>query len=100
MYCQITLSEEQLHKAVEKAKSEIIQVFPSVQPERWIPCSERLPEDGENVFVYMFGDSPYIAWINDGLWETDDFACEKEENPVAWMPLPEPYREGEQDENR
>ena len=75
--------------------------LPSAQPEqKWISISERLPEAEVEVFVYLFDrPSPYIAWISkkDGKWHTQDFMLEVDENPDAWMPLPEPYRE-EQDE--
>ena len=30
---------------------------------QWIPCSERVPEEDEQVLVYLY-DSPYIAWID------------------------------------
>lgn len=63
---------------------------------RWIPCSEMLPEDGTEVFVYLFDrPSPYIAWVEDTHWYTEDFEIERENEPIAWMPLPEPYRGGE-----
>ena len=65
--------------------------------QRWIPCSERLPEDGTEVFVYLFDiPSPYIAWIEDTHWYTEDFEVDREDEPIAWMPLPEPYK-GEQE---
>lgn len=94
----ITLSEEQLREAVEKAKNGIIQALPSAEPERktgkWIPCSERLPEDDVEVFIYLFERSaPYIAWVEDCRWYTEDFEVKKENYPTAWLPLPEPYRE-------
>ena len=60
----------------------------------WIPCQERLPEDGTEVFVYLFDrQGPYIAWIEDTHWYTEDFEVDREYEPIAWMPLPEPYRE-------
>ena len=60
---------------------------------QWIPCSERLPEDGEEVFVYLFcRQSPYIAWVEDSHWYTEDFEIESGEEPAAWMPLPEPWK--------
>ena len=74
--------------------------LPSVQPEqRWIPCSVRLPEDDTEVLVYLFENnkSPYIAWLSDGRWYTEYFEVEREDEPVAWMPLPEPYQGGEQE---
>ena len=57
----------------------------------WIPCSEKMPEDGTEVFVYLFNrPSPYIAWIEGCRWHTEDFEVESENEPIAWMPLPEP----------
>ena len=61
---------------------------------QWIPCSERLPDNGIEVFVYLYGrPSPYIAWVEDCYWYTEEFEVEKEYYPLAWMPLPEPYAE-------
>ena len=66
----------------------------TLEQTRWIPCSERLPEDGAEVFVYLFDNSrPHIAWIEDTHWYTEDFEIERENEPFAWMPLPQPYRE-------
>ena len=63
---------------------------------RWVSCSERLPEDGTEVFVYLFERKiPYIAWVEDCRWYTEDFEVEKENYPIAWLPLPESYREGQ-----
>lgn len=65
--------------------------LPSAQ--QWIPCSERLPDDDVEVFVYLFERStPYIAWIEDCRWYTEDFEVEKENYPTEWRPLPEPWR--------
>ena len=82
----------------------IIKKLPSAQPEqRWIPCSERLPEidkevlvtDGELCWVCSLFESPDIE---DGLyqWEDNYGHWHEFETWVAWMPLP-PYRGGEQD---
>lgn len=61
--------------------------------QRWIPVSERLPEDDTEVLVYLFSrPSPYIAWVSDCHWYTEEFEIEKENYPIAWMPLPEPYK--------
>ena len=98
---------------------EAIEQLPSAQPkQRWIPCSERLPDKYGMYLVTMtekakaedFGfDVDEIevnkmrynsngwnlprhvpAWINNVI--TDEV--------LAWMPLPEPYREeGDQDED-
>ena len=96
--------------------------LPSVQPEqRWIPCSERLPEE-RDWYLGIFKE-PDTGWINpipficDYLLGTKTKATTKEGwilkghtdreeyidyyfnlECVAWMPLPEPYKEGRTDE--
>ena len=72
----------------------IIKV-PTIEPEpKWILCSERLPEAEQEVFVYLFTDHPYIAWVdNSGRWRTEEFYVDEDELPVAWLRLPKPYHE-------
>ena len=80
---------------------EAIEALPSVQPEQqWIPCSERLPEHGGRYLISVLDGinrrttvAPYLprckAWAMNGrmaYWKV-----------IAWLPLPEPYREEEQD---
>ena len=58
----------------------------------WIPCSERLPEKGELVLVTVWNDVT-IAWRNIyGGWDSAEDMYEKGD-VIAWMPLPNPYRE-------
>ena len=58
---------------------------------QWIPCEKRLPRKDETVLVYLFGNSPYLAWWNGRDWDTEDFTVDRGEEPIAWMPLPKPY---------
>lgn len=61
----------------------------------WIPCSERLPDKEEKIYLVTidYGDglsciAPRFFWNKERLWN------EAEEYITAWMPLPEPYKEG------
>ena len=63
----------------------------------WIPCSERLPRNGEEYFVTIVwtGSSGtkyteiYTSWYAKDKWtDIPDIA-----KVTAWMPLPEPYEE-------
>lgn len=57
----------------------------------WIPASERLPEDGSDVLLTLKRKSDGIVYIGVCYrWENEnwDFA-----EPLAWQPLPEPYKE-------
>ena len=80
---------------------EKLKALPSAQPEpKWIPCSERLPKARTEVVVSYTddsGDRRYTSsgWLNKEYWIVD---YEINNFVVAWMPLPEPYREeGEQE---
>ncbi len=65
--------------------------------------TSQLPDDGQEVLVcgkYGFGSTPRV-WI-DTFNSDPDYGCYFEENGdmdgiVAWMPLPKPYREREED---
>ena len=105
----------------------LICQLPSAQPEqRWIPCSERLPENNDPVNVTWVNHNPevYYADIKDkpftatahyhnGRWYwfssvTQDYLNEydvwtpdlvdKDVEITAWMPLPEAYRGGDEQE--
>ena len=65
---------------------------------RWIPCSERLPDEKKEVLISADGDL-YIAEYE--MYHSKEYWSEVIEyrnvtDVDAWMPLPEPYR-GEQE---
>lgn len=93
-YCDV------IRRTVEEAKQE--------RTGRWIPCSERLPEEdhwlggsgrqfSDNVMVTIVNHSDEDTWVDttytiDGEWALE---LPRHCKITAWCELPEPYREGE-----
>lgn len=83
--------------------AEIVDV--EVGQSRWIPCAERLPEDGDTYLVTIEYKGEVIGvdvasyspvdgyidkhWETFNDWKEDDDSCY---HVTAWMPLPEPYK--------
>ena len=83
----------------------ILKSFPSAQPEqRWIPCSEGLPEEdyvliskkpskisGDKwcVAIAIRMTDPRSGKVN---WRDTGFGVIQDDKVLAWMPLPEPYK--------
>lgn len=64
---------------------------------KWIPCSERLPEEHQTVITtHEDGTVVFHRYIKEhGFiynWETDMELRKKRGKVVAWMPLPEPWK--------
>lgn len=67
----------------------------------WIPVTERLPEDEKAVLVYEAGnENIFLAIYEDGRWKSFDPTYKETYfdetiygHIIAWMPLPEPYKE-------
>ena len=75
----------------------------SEKPNKWIPVSERLPEDHENVLIWLKSNHITIGLYNSHKLPCDDrpigWGVDAEisvhnfcsDDVLAWMPLPEPY---------
>ena len=91
--------------------------LPSAQPQpQWIPCSERVPDEDHHIVNGIYrSDIVFVTVVNhdadddtftdmalsrDCKWQLYHFNDGDADIPewcevTAWMPLPEPYREGE-----
>ena len=76
---------------------------------KWIPVSERLPDDMQRVLIwfeyYRYGDYNCMyqtygfGYVCDGKWSPfiNGKTGWQDARIIAWMPLPEPYKEVKND---
>ena len=77
-----------------------IRHLPSAEAvQEWIPCSERLPDVGENV---LFTTDIYGGYVAEGdrradgkWWQYRWNSLLQNDEVTAWMPLPTPYKGGD-----
>lgn len=114
IYNDLGLGDEENGKDVERQMElensyRYVKSLPPVTPAekagRWIPVSERLPEDDEDVLAcYPQGEMEVVYYhIDNSIYPTEyedlnETGWYNEEGdalyfePIAWMPLPEPYK--------
>lgn len=66
-----------------------LESLPSAHP-HWIPCSERLP--GKNCRCLTTNTAWGAFEVDWNVWINGEWLYQNEK-PIAWMPLPEPYKE-------
>lgn len=84
------------YNCAEHAINRLPQYFPEnvAEETRWIPCSERLPEDNTDVIICFYnGEVIGMRYLGNGIFQGVYEHTTKA--IVAWMPLPEPYKEQE-----
>ena len=61
--------------------------------QRWIPVSEELPEQGQEVICQCRANMIKVLKLDaDFDWYQDADHCYMNGFVIAWMPLPEPYK--------
>ena len=82
-------------EAVDNTQA-IIDTLEQIEQEpKWIPVSERLPEDGEEVLCFL-GSEEMAVLFRRNDWGQDEWVdggfATGSYDVVAWMPLPKPYK--------
>ncbi len=80
----------------KEAREDTVNIIEALEQEletRWIPVSERLPEDsGDYLTTTMYGE------VYCDYWTGINF--NRQEVIIAWQPLPEPYKAESEDEEQ
>lgn len=83
--------------ATERLKRWINEI-PTIDPVRWIPVSERLPEEYTRVIGYMAWKAMTAIEYQHGRWYSIDHLVPLPDEAVShWMPLPKPPKEKRDD---
>ena len=87
------------YKEALKMLIDKIEHAPTIEPEpKWIPCSERLPKQGQEVICQCRANIIMILKLDaDGDWFQDVDHCYMSGFVIAWMPIPEPYKAESED---
>ena len=87
-----------LDDAIAKYVTDGLMELPSAEAD-WIPCSERLPDESGDYIctIPLDEEETYIdvlTFHKGRFYEDDDeWGATYHDDVLAWMPLPEPYRE-------
>ena len=90
--CEDAVSREEVLNCLEwqypdkTPRTKIMELPPVTPKQRWIPCSDRLPEKQTKVLVVDFGEVDTAYLNSEGRWM--DFHGDKLKDVKAWMPLP------------
>ena len=98
--------EQGLQNQWERDVDAIKTLQPAEPEQRWIPCAERLPEEGHDVLITKesFKIKGYEQKVVKAKrsadprsgkieWWSPEFGTLTNEAVLAWMPLPDPYTE-------
>lgn len=68
---------------------------PDTNAGKWISCKERVPATSDTVLITHRGGVS-TGWYNGAYWERGASTSHRMlKTVIAWMPLPEPYKDGE-----
>ena len=95
----INVDKEELIKALKYDRDQYEKGYQDgLNANKWIPCSERLPKPFVKVLIFTDGGTFDVACMGYSymdiydIWKPVGGGYRKQENVIAWMPLPEPYK--------
>ena len=96
---------DRVHVGAPGGARKLMVDAPEVKPEpKWIPCSERLPSplewDEKYLVSLAWGGIGVMEYKSTGFHNYGSFNPVPIETVIAWMPLPEPYKERRTDERQ
>ena len=121
-YLWKSYDENKIYGIASRGYLEMLQeLVNKVDSFEWIPISERLPEEHESLFAKFYGTDKWndalwktqsievlvtieyeggirsvtSSYTTDGKWEIEKRVKFRKCKVVAWMPLPKPYKEKE-----
>lgn len=128
VYYMVRRDESLLHSDDEIYNAQMVlsKLVDKADSFEWIPVSEKLPDEHDSVFAKLYGTDKWdhmlwrtrsmevlvtieyedgtrsvtSSYTTDGKWEVEKIVKLRKCKVVAWMPLPKPYKEKENDDIR
>lgn len=74
-----------------KARDMAIEALQEQKTGKWIPCSERLPEEGNTTYLTTVDYGEFGGGVGQRFFYGKNIGWE-DDAVIAWMPLPSPYK--------
>ena len=86
--------EDDIHTLYATAQNMAIE---ALQQTAWIPVGEELPSEKDGQVLVTKRGEVRIATYSEfsGTWYVGEMCAVGGEDPIAWMPLPTPYKGGD-----